>query len=96
MSVIIEGIIATIDAANKLIKVINGSIFDVFVDLREDSNDFGAYSSIELTQDMGWVLIPKGFAHGFKTLEDNTSVLYKVDQYYNEIQGDHVIKPGFL
>tara|TARA_Y100000739_G_scaffold223137_1_gene225556 strand:- start:455 stop:1003 length:549 start_codon:yes stop_codon:yes gene_type:complete len=67
----------------KLIKVINGSIFDVFVDLREDSNDFGSYSSIELTQDMGWVLIPKGFAHGFKTLEDNTSVLYKVDQYYN-------------
>jgi len=75
----------------KLIKVINGSILDVFVDLREESNNFGAHSSIELTQDMGWVLIPKGFAHGFKTLENNTSVLYKVDEFYNKENDSGII-----
>tara|TARA_B100000579_G_C22823426_1_gene851823 strand:- start:300 stop:845 length:546 start_codon:yes stop_codon:yes gene_type:complete len=69
---------------SKIIYVVKGKIFDVFVDLRPESNNFGNYSSIELSSDSGFVFIPKGFAHGFCTLEDNTTVLYKVDNYYNK------------
>ena len=68
---------------SKLIRVINGSIFDVFIDLRESSSCFEKYSSIVIGPNDGWIYIPKGFAHGFLTLSDNTTVLYKVDNFYN-------------
>tara|TARA_B100001540_G_C15815903_1_gene647386 strand:+ start:2244 stop:2783 length:540 start_codon:yes stop_codon:yes gene_type:complete len=68
---------------SKLIKVIKGNILDVFVDIRPDSNSFGEYSSIKISEDSGWIYIPKGFAHGFITLEDNTTVMYKVDEFYS-------------
>ncbi len=68
---------------SKLIRVINGSIFDVFIDLREKSKCFEQYSSIVIGPNDGWIYIPKGFAHGFLTLTKNTTVLYKVDSFYN-------------
>ncbi len=67
----------------KLVRVVRGRIFDVFVDLRKDSATFGQWDSIELTEDnFKMVLIPAGFAHGFCTLDDHCDVLYKVDMPY--------------
>ena len=71
-------------AETKLIRCIRGKILDVFVDLRKDSTTFGQWDSVELTEDnFKMVLVPRGFAHGFCTLTENTEVLYKVDNYYS-------------
>ena len=68
----------------KIIKCIHGRIFDVAVDVREGSETFLQYFSIELSQDDDiMVLIPEGFAHGFQTLEDNTETLYATTQVYD-------------
>lgn len=66
----------------KLVRCIKGSILDVFVDLRYESKTFGSWSSIILNGS-NMVYIPRGFAHGFCTLEDNCEVFYKVDNYYS-------------
>ena len=68
---------------SKIIYVISGKIFDVFLDIRKSSPTYGKYGSMELTKESGFILVPKGFAHGFCTLEDKTLILYKVDNYYN-------------
>jgi dTDP-4-dehydrorhamnose 3,5-epimerase len=68
----------------KLVRVIRGAVFDVFVDLRKDSGTYGAWDAIELTEDNDRaVYISKGFAHGFKTLAPNTVVEYKIDTSYH-------------
>lgn len=68
----------------KIVRVVNGAIIDFFVDLRKDSPTYGQWDSIELSgENNAAVYIPKGFAHGFKTLEDNTLVEYKIDANYN-------------
>tara|TARA_Y100001936_G_C16070447_1_gene670185 strand:- start:842 stop:1372 length:531 start_codon:yes stop_codon:yes gene_type:complete len=69
---------------SKIIYVLTGEILDVFVDIRENSKTFGSYFSLKLNNKNGFLYIPKGFAHGFCTLTDNTNVLYKVDNYYNK------------
>ena len=71
-------------AQSKLVSVLKGSIFDVFLDLREKSDTYGEYYSISLDTDSGLLYVPKGFAHGFCTLENNTLISYKVDQIYNK------------
>ncbi len=67
----------------KLIRVLRGAIFDVAVDLRRGSPNYGRWCSATLTADGGeQIFVPHGFAHGFCTLEQDTEVAYKVDSFY--------------
>ncbi|MFD1062581.1 dTDP-4-dehydrorhamnose 3,5-epimerase [Winogradskyella litorisediminis] len=71
-------------AQAKLVRVIKGSVQDVVVDLRENSRTFGQHFSIELSEKNNTQLfIPRGFAHGFLALEDDTIFSYKCDNFYN-------------
>ena len=71
-------------AQDKLVRVLRGSIFDVLVDLRQGSPTYGKWESCVLTsQDMNQLLVPKGFAHGFLTLEPAVEVFYKVSAPYS-------------
>jgi dTDP-4-dehydrorhamnose 3,5-epimerase len=70
-------------AQAKLITVARGRILDVIVDIRKGSPTYGKHMSVELSSDSGHQLyVPVGFAHGFVTLEDDVSVIYKVSDYY--------------
>lgn len=71
-------------AQAKLLRVLAGSIYDVAVDLRENSPTYGQYFGLELSADNHLQFyIPEGFAHGYLTLSDYALVFYKCDQYYN-------------
>lgn len=68
----------------KLINILKGSVLDVVVDLREDSKTFGKCYSIELSEkNKKMLFVPKYFAHGFLTLENDTQIFYKCDNFYN-------------
>jgi dTDP-4-dehydrorhamnose 3,5-epimerase len=68
----------------KLVRVIQGRILDVAVDIRRSSETFGQHVTAELTADGGeQMFVPAGFAHGFSTLEPNTIVAYKVSGLYD-------------
>jgi dTDP-4-dehydrorhamnose 3,5-epimerase len=70
-------------AQGKLGRVINGSVYDVAVDLRRSSSTFGHWVGVELSaQNRRQIWIPEGFGHGFLTLEDGTEFLYKTTDYY--------------
>ena len=76
----------------KLIRVIQGSIFDVIVDIRPESRTFGKYFSYHLKDnDNRMLYISKGFAHGFMTLEDNTKIIYNVSESYNPDHEETII-----
>jgi len=68
----------------KLIRVIKGAILDVVVDIRKGSDTFGQHYKITLNEDNKYQLyVPKGFAHGFVCLEDDTIINYKCSEFYN-------------
>jgi dTDP-4-dehydrorhamnose 3,5-epimerase len=67
----------------KLIRCVRGSLFDVIVDVRPGSPSYKRWSGVELTADNRRMLyVPRGFAHGFQTLEDDTETFYMVSQSY--------------
>ncbi|HCW53417.1 MAG TPA: dTDP-4-dehydrorhamnose 3,5-epimerase [Clostridium sp.] len=71
-------------AHDKIVYVTKGKILDVVLDIRKDSPTYKKYFSIELTHENSLMLyIPKGCAHGFKSLEDNTMVMYNVSSVYS-------------
>jgi dTDP-4-dehydrorhamnose 3,5-epimerase len=71
-------------AQTKLVRVLQGSIYDVAVDLRQGSPSFGRWYGVELSEENKLqLLIPRGFAHGFSVLSDLALVLYKTDDFYN-------------
>ena len=68
----------------KLVRVIQGSVFDVAVDLRSDSETYGKWYGIELSdENKKQFLIPRGFAHGFLVLSDTAEFCYKCDDFYH-------------
>ena len=72
-------------AQTKLVRVLEGEIIDVAVDLRKDSYTYGKTFSVLLTaENKKQLLIPQGFAHGFSVISETASVLYKCDQFYNK------------
>mgnify|MGYP001610675715 CR=1 FL=1 len=68
---------------DKLIQCISGSIFDVTIDLRLNSKTYGQWFGTTLLVNKGMIYIPKGCAHGFQALENNTIVQYPVSAYYS-------------
>ena len=79
-------------AQAKLVRGVKGKVLDVAVDFRKDSPTFGKHFSIELSEENNKQLfVPRGFLHGFSTLEDNTIFSYKCDNYYQPDAEDGVI-----
>ncbi|MFV8366699.1 dTDP-4-dehydrorhamnose 3,5-epimerase [Flavobacterium sp. XS1P27] len=72
-------------AQAKLVRVLEGEILDVAVDLRKNSSTYGQHFSVVLSaENKKQLMVPHGFAHGFSVLSETASVLYKVDQSYNK------------
>ncbi|UAM96771.1 dTDP-4-dehydrorhamnose 3,5-epimerase [Polaribacter litorisediminis] len=71
-------------AQTKLVRVLQGRVLDVAVDIRKGSKTFGQHVTVELTgENKKQVLVPRGFAHGFVVLSDEATFAYKVDNYYS-------------
>jgi dTDP-4-dehydrorhamnose 3,5-epimerase len=72
-------------AQTKLVRVLQGEIMDVVVDLRKESPTYGQHFAIRLSaENKKQLLIPHGFAHGFSVLSETAIVFYKCDQFYNK------------
>jgi len=72
-------------AQAKLVRVVKGKVLDVVVDIRKESNSFGeVFSCILSEKNNKQVFIPRGFAHGFAVLENDTIFEYKCDNYYHK------------
>ncbi len=71
-------------AQSKLVRVIDGRVLDVAVDIRRGSASYGQHVAIELTaENKKQMFVPRGFAHGFVVLSDTATFAYKVDNYYS-------------
>lgn len=71
-------------AQSKLVRVIEGSVLDVAVDIRQGSSTYGQHVAVELTeQNKKQTFVPRGFAHGFVVLSESATFAYKVDNYYS-------------
>lgn len=76
----------------KLVRVLSGHIWDVAVDLRRESPDFGKWTGIDLKGDeLEFVWIPEGFAHGFVVLSETANVFYKTTDFYHR-EGERCIR----
>ncbi|MCX2744610.1 dTDP-4-dehydrorhamnose 3,5-epimerase [Mangrovivirga sp. M17] len=72
-------------AQAKLVRVLNGKVLDVFVDIRPESETFGQWEAHELSsENQKQIFVPRGFAHGFATLSESVDFFYKCDNYYNK------------
>ena len=72
-------------AQSKLVRVIDGTVLDVAVDIRKDSPNYGQHVAVKLSgNNKKQMFIPRGFAHGFAVLTDTATFAYKVDNYYSE------------
>ncbi len=72
-------------AQAKLVRVIQGKVLDIVVDLRKDSETFGKHFSIELDDiAQQQLFVPRGFAHGFITLSETSKFAYKCDNFYDK------------
>ncbi len=70
-------------AETKIVRCLKGSLFDVIIDLRKESETFGKWFGTELTEtNRTMMFVPKGFGHGFITLTENTEALYLVTEFY--------------
>jgi len=68
----------------KIVKCIQGKIFDVIIDLRVESKTYKKWIGVELSADIQkMIYVPEGFAHGFQTLEENTHVLYQMSNWFS-------------
>lgn len=77
---------------SKVIRCVNGAIYDVIIDLRPDSLTFKKWFGVELSAENHKMLfVPEGFAHGFLTLKDNTEVIYQVSAFYN-FESERIIR----
>jgi len=71
-------------AEDKIIQCVKGKIYDVAIDLRQDSPTYGEWVAEELSEEnKKMLLIPKGFAHGFQTLTDSCEILYFMSEFYS-------------
>jgi dTDP-4-dehydrorhamnose 3,5-epimerase len=76
----------------KLVRVIQGKVLDVVVDVRKESKTFGKHFTTELSgENNRQLFIPKGFLHGFSVLEEDTIFAYKCDNYYHKLSEDGVV-----
>jgi dTDP-4-dehydrorhamnose 3,5-epimerase len=74
-----------IHAQAKLVRVLEGSVLDIALDIRPESTTYGQYFSVELSaENQKQLFIPKGFAHGFLVLSEKATFFYKCDAYYNK------------
>lgn len=72
----------------KMVSCISGAIYDVILDVRDGSQSFGVWYSVELTADNYRSLyVPNGVAHGFQTLKENSTVFYQISEFYHPEYG---------
>jgi len=80
------------NAQGKLVRVLNGRVLDVVIDIRKKSTTYGQHFKMILSnKDFKMLYIPEGFAHGFLTLEDNTIFSYKCTDFYHKDAEDCII-----